>query len=298
MIRSLINNQDKGFEWVDMTAPGTEEIKELGEKYGLAPESVEDVMQPEHLPKYEMVKDYVLVILRMYNVTRESDADTVRELTNKVAIFLGNNYIITIHKHPWDALDKAGEMAGQRFDNPKQVLLTLTSAALQSFEPAAARLSRTIDYFEEHVFLKDRKTPLLKSLYFLKRKVEVINTILQLSKEIIERIHAPESAEPATRNISDLYVRLSSLYRSLADNTNHLLGVYFNISSQRTNETIRVLTIFSVFFMPLTFLVGVYGMNFDFMPELRYKWGYLAVWGVMLLIVTGIYIWFKNKKWL
>jgi magnesium transporter len=79
---------------------------------------------------------------------------------------------------------------------------------------------------------------------------------------------------------------------------NQLLSIHFNVSTQRVNEVILVLTLFSVFFMPLTFIVGVYGMNFKVMPEIDWKYGYPAVWGLMVLVVLIIWQWFKRKKWL
>jgi magnesium transporter len=84
----------------------------------------------------------------------------------------------------------------------------------------------------------------------------------------------------------------------MSENTNHLLNIYFNISSQRTNETMRVLTIFSVFFMPLTFIVGIYGMNFHNMPELSWQYGYPATIAAMAIVTIVIYSWFRRKKWL
>jgi magnesium transporter len=84
----------------------------------------------------------------------------------------------------------------------------------------------------------------------------------------------------------------------MSENANHLLNIYFNISSQRTNETMRVLTIFSVFFMPLTFIVGIYGMNFHNMPELGWKWGYPLTLATMAVVTIIIYLWFRRKKWL
>lgn len=297
MVKTIVDSQ-KGFQWVDILSPSPDEVKSLAEKYGFMPESVEDVLEPEHLPKYEQLEGYTLIILRYYNVTRESDADTVRELTNKLAIFMSDKYVLTIHLNPWTVLEKISTDAGSRFEDPKQVLCFLATAVLRSFEEPAGKLNRSIDYFEEHVFFKNRITPLLKSLYFLKRKVEVVRSILQQTNEVIEYIDPPGSTDAAARNVRDLFVRQSSIFVSLTENTNQLLTVYFNISAQRTNEIIRVLTIFSVFFMPLTFIVGVYGMNFDFMPELRSRFGYPAVWLLMLLVVTGIYFWFKRKKWL
>jgi magnesium transporter len=297
MVKTVINGKDTGLEWIDIESPTHDEIISLAEKYGLAPESVEDLLQPEHLPKYEKLKNYAIIIFRMYNVKRESEADTVKELTNKLVVFISENYILTVHKYAWDALEKIGQSA-DLFENPNQVLHSLSIAVLQSFDEPANRLTRTIDYFEELVFLKNRKIPLLKSLYFLKRKVDVIRGIIMHTSDIVEYLHPQGSSDASTRNIRDLYIKQLSIFHNLADNTSHLLNIYFNISSQRTNDTMRVLTIFSVFFMPLTFIVGVYGMNFDFMPELRFKWGYAVVWVVMLVVILFIYIWFKKKKWL
>src|SRR3546814_167327 len=96
----------------------------------------------------------------------------------------------------------------------------------------------------------------------------------------------------------DLQLRLSILYNEVVDESNHLLNIYISFTSQRTGEVMRVLTIFSVFFMPLTFIVGIYGMNFDFMPELGWHYGYFFTLGAMLVITVIIYFWFKRKRWL
>ena len=95
----------------------------------------------------------------------------------------------------------------------------------------------------------------------------------------------------------DLFIKLQSMLIAKSENINHLLEIYFSVSSQRTNETIRVLTIFSVFFMPMTFIVGIYGMNFEIMPELRWAQGYWFALGLMLTMGLGFYIYFKRKKW-
>jgi magnesium transporter len=291
-------DKQKGFEWVDMAAPDQDEILKLAPKYGLLPESIEDALQPDHLPKYERLKNYKFVIIRIYNVQKESDADTVRELTNKIAVFISDNFIISVHKHEWDGIEKIKSEFSGDYSDPSDVLNEIVKMGLRSFDEPAVKLNRTIDYFEEHVFLKDRKTPLLKSLYFLKRKVDVIRRILLLTYDVVDYVDSPETNNAYTRDIRDLYIKQQSLFDGLAENTNHLLAIYFNISAQRTNEIIRVLTIFSVFFMPLTFIVGVYGMNFDFMPELKSKWGYPLTWLAMFVVVVVIYMWFKRKKWL
>ena len=128
--------------------------------------------------------------------------------------------------------------------------------------------------------------------------MEVTRRILMLSHEIVDKMDVPGHSNTYTRDTRDLYVKLHNIYDTLFENMNHLVMVYFSISSQRTNEIVRVLTVFSVFFMPLTFIVGIYGMNFDFMPELRLKWGYPGVMILMGAITFGIYVWFKRRGWL
>ena len=100
------------------------------------------------------------------------------------------------------------------------------------------------------------------------------------------------------QDVRDQHLKIQTLFSQILEEVNNLLNLSMSFSAQRTNEVIRVLTLFSVFFMPLTFIVGIYGMNFEFMPELRQKWGYPAVLIFMGLVALIIYIWFRRKKWL
>lgn len=300
MTKTIATHEHRGFEWIDITAPERADIQKVAERFGLRESSIEDSLQPDHLPKYEKLHDYGFVIMRVYAVGRESEADTVQELTNKIAIFFSAKFIVTVHKNEWKEIETIDEQFVKSGDckNTFHLFNEIVRYGLSTFDAPGNKLNRTIDYLEEKVFLKTKNVPLLRNLYYLKRKVDVIRRILLLSHDIIDHVDPPGSSDEYTRDIRDLYVKQQSIFDALADNTNHLLGIYFNISSQRTNETIRVLTIFSVFFMPLTFIVGIYGMNFDFMPELRQKWGYPGVMILMLAIVIGIYVWFRRKKWL
>ena len=300
MVNTIVAAKDLGFEWIDIVKPLPGEIEHVAARFGLHHASVQDAMQPDHLPKHETFKNYRFVIIRVYTQAESAEADTVHDLTDKIAIFVGSGFLVTIHMKEWKGISelenqfiKPGECK-----NSGHLFNEIVRYGLMGYDEPAAELGQTIDYLEEQVFLRSRNEPLLRNLYFLKRKIDVIRRMILLSYDIIEHIDPPGTADEYTRDIRDLYVKQQSLFDSLAENTNHLLGMYFNVSSQRTNETIRVLTIFSVFFMPLTFIVGVYGMNFRFMPELQQRWGYPGVMILMLLVVVGIYIWFKQKKWL
>jgi magnesium transporter len=300
MIRLLADKSKYSYSWIDITAPEKSELQQIAQEYGLLEQSVQDSLQADHLPKYERLKNYTFSILRLYASDNDMEADTVQELTDKIAVFIGEQFIITIHRKEWPVLDKINEQYCQTGDCkiPLHVYIEIVRAGLQSYEAPARKLTHSIEFYEEQVFLKDMRKPILKGLYFLKRKVDVIRRVLLLSYDIIDQIDPEENSNAYTRDVRDLYVKQQSIFDSLSENTNQLLNIYFNISAQKVNETIRILTIFSVFFLPLTFIVGIYGMNFDFMPELKWKMGYPAVYVLMAVVTVSIFIWFKRKKWL
>jgi len=140
--------------------------------------------------------------------------------------------------------------------------------------------------------------PLTNGMYWLKRKAEVSKRVLNLSKIVLDNLSRENQHDPYIQDIQDMYLRLLTMYEEIDNSTNNLLTIHIGLASQRTNEVMRVLTIFSVFFLPLTFIVGIYGMNFRYMPELESHYGYPLAMLVMLIITLGIYFWFKKKEWL
>lgn len=301
MVQKLAAEGALNYEWIDLLDPSEEDLRQVAQQYGLHEASVTDAMQADHIPKYERVKDYTFIILRIYSPEEHNDeADTVKELTNKITIFITETYIITIHRKPWQVLERISTELVKKGECRKSthVLNEIVKAGLLTFDEPGRRLTKHIEHFEEHIFLKNRRSPVLRGLYFMKRRVDVLRRILMLSFDIIENIDPPGGGNAYTRDTRDLYIKQQSLFDSLFENTNHLLNIYFNISAHKTNEIIRVLTIFSVFFLPLTFIAGIYGMNFEFMPELKWKQGYPGAILLMVAVTLLIYAWFKRKKWL
>jgi magnesium transporter len=121
---------------------------------------------------------------------------------------------------------------------------------------------------------------------------------MNLTKEIVDKLVLMEKRSGMVQDMRDVYLRCDTMMEDLYENINSLLNIYISLSSQKTNEVMRVLTVFSAFFLPLTFLVGVYGMNFDYMPELKMKYGYLGIWAVMILTTLLIYRNFKRNGWI
>ncbi|RAV99287.1 magnesium transporter CorA family protein [Pseudochryseolinea flava] len=295
MIRNFFTGE---FKWIDILDPTADDMHNIALEYHIHEAFVADVLQPEHLPKYEPVEGTSFFILRYFDPD-DKLTDTIQGLTNKIAIFQTDNVVITIHRKEIQFLNEVHHRltSTNKCDGTCHLLNKIIKQVFLSFEQPAFLLAQEIDHFEAKVFLK-KNTPALEDMYHAKRKIEVIKRILILSKDILEKIDGAEHRDPETRDTRDLYVRVLTLYDAMADNTNHILTLYFSISSQRTNEVIRILTLFSVFFMPLTFIVGIYGMNFRHMPELEWKLGYPLMIIVMAMVSLIIYKWFKRKEWL
>lgn len=269
-------------------------------QYGLHRASVIDSLQPEHLPKFEAIGETAFMIARIYDQKAHLEADTIQELTNKIAIFFSEKYIITIHRNPSDLIQQVKEKyvdTGQ-VRASADLLIKLIKATFRTYEEPARNLAEELDYYEAKTFLNQRMPPLTKGLYHLKRKATVCRRVLRLSEVILSNLHLKGFQPTEVQDLKDLYVHVETQFDEINDGTNNLINTYLSLSSQRTNDVMRVLTIFSAFFLPLTFIVGIYGMNFAFMPELEQKYGYPAVVAVMLLVTLCIYLWFRRKGWL
>ncbi|MEQ8301973.1 MAG: CorA family divalent cation transporter [Cyclobacteriaceae bacterium] len=299
MITKLKEKKEDDFEWIDITSPEKTELNEVATSYLLHRSLVEDSLQPEHLPKFEIIGDTHFIILRLYSHKAPKEADTIQEVTDKIAIFFGKDYLITIHRRDYEFLHEIRRkfVDAGKCTTPPQLLFRIMQAAISTYTAPIAALATELDYFEPKVFLQEKTDALLKGLYYVKRKASVIDLIMELTRAVVENAKGKISSNHFNQLKDDL-LRHHTSARTVIENVANLLNIYISLSSQRTNEVVRVLTIFSVFFMPLTFIAGIYGMNFDFMPELRMTYGYAYVLGAMVVMTIVIYFWFKRKRWL
>lgn len=299
MIISLKEKNELPFKWIDITQPTKAELSEISDTYNLHRSLVEDSLQPEHLPKYEKIDNIEFLILRVYSARATNQSDTIQELTDKIAIFIDNGFLITIHRMEYNFLEEIKE---RYVDTGKclttyDILQVIILKAFLTYETPLGQLINAIEAFEPRIFLERRMPALLEDLYYIKRQAYVMNKLLNLSRGIVENLQG-KIQPPELNNLKDTLLKVYTSSDQVVDNSTTLLNTYISLTSQRTNEVVRVLTIFSVFFMPLTFVVGIYGMNFDFMPELGWKIGYPAVMVVLVMITISIYLWFKRKDWL
>ncbi len=301
MTTTILHTPENKFDWIDITDPTIEDFTELKVKYNLHEASIKDCIETGHLPKIEEFENYHFLIIRSIPQLLKDDSDSLIEVTERISIFYAENFLITVHRHEIEFLKNLENLdkSNKKLQSSKSLVNALVSSALKTFEDLVlGKMSVQLDEYEETVFLHRRRKPFLKKLYYIKRQIDVIRSVLTLYKDIVDYFHMPQYRNIYTQDLRDLFSRTNTLYRNIAENTAQLLSIYFNIESNHTNEIMRTLTIISVFFMPLTFIVGVYGMNFKYMPELDWKYGYVAVLLAMIALSALIYYWFRKKKWL
>ena len=305
MTEEFLAQQDCHFTWLDITNPEAGELQAVARKYDLPDALVRDCLEPTHLPKFEATNGLSFVILRVYAPPQTSEADTIQELTTKIAVFYTADYLITVHRRAHPVLSQLKSVArapGQECTTPAEVSIHLARYALNSFVQPALDLTQQLDDYEAEIFLKKEVPNALEGLYFLKRKASVAKQMLVLTRDILTMLRRQTAAGTADamlmQDTQDLQTKVETLYQQLDGAATNLMNLYLSLSSQRTNETMRVLTVFSAFFLPLTFIAGLYGMNFQYMPELTWKLGYPGVMVAMVLIAVGIYVWFKRRNWI
>ena len=167
---------------------------------------------------------------------------------------------------------------------------------VETYKKPTIDLALKISDIEKTIFLKDHRNILLEELYYIKSQSRILKKVLHITQSVMEQSVDNFSASYQYQDIKDELLNLLTYNDESVENANQLMTTYLSISDQKNNEVVRLLTIFSAFFLPLTFIAGVYGMNFRFMPELNWKWGYFFSIGFMLLVVIVIYLWFRRKR--
>lgn len=291
-----------GFTWIDVVGPTREELQELAKQYGLYPTVVEDCLDPDHLPKFERLGDATFLILRVHDDAAPDDAGTIQELTRKIAVFCRGDFLITVHRvdlHEVATLrDRFGAGGTGEPCTLSPLLFGLAHATLDSYDAPLARDEKTLDAFEAAIFDKG-EPPSLKRAHDLKRRVSLTRRILFHTSNVLQKLLPPaERAAPLFQDLRESVEAYLFWADQLLEEVNLLLQVHLSMASHRTGEVMRVLTVFSAFFLPLTFIVGIYGMNFAHMPELSQRWGYPAVLVLMLAVVIAIWTWFRKRGWL
>lgn len=285
--------------WIDLYQATADEIEQLRTQYPTLEQHLHST-DPEQLPKYETdeANQCWLMVLRLYAQQPAEQAHSIHELTDKLTLVFDQQTLLTVHKKPIVCIEK-----WQQKNYPHTQILSITdlvsriiAGMVQSFEQPALQLTDEIDQFEDAIFLNQQMPVPLANLYYLKRRASVCKMILVMTQDVLTKQKMLTKDRRIAHDTKDQYLKLMTMFDQAQEDVENLLNIYWSLSAQKNNDVVRLLTIFSVFFMPLTFIAGVYGMNFKNMPELYTKNGYFVVWGVMVVVALAIWFWFKRIK--
>lgn len=297
-MRSERKNHEK-CNWIDLISPDKAELEAIIQTHKLPATAVEDCLEPEHLPKIEIFDTSVFIITRHFDKKSTKDADNHQELTRKIAFFITDNTVITIQRQEPEFWKKmVQDLSHKKCKSPQELVLNIIYWVFDSYDGFLNEATHQLEILEGRVFHHNTGTQTLQTINHIKKRVSVVKHMLTNTQSVAHRFPITKETKTLVQDLKEELEAVIFRSTSLVEESSNLLQLYISIASHRTNDIMRVLTIFSVFFMPLTFIVGIYGMNFTHMPELQTKYGYFVVWGVMIAVCAGIYWWFKKKGWL
>jgi magnesium transporter len=284
-------HQFENFLWIDILKPDKESLIEIANKHQLDYYLIQDSLQPGHLPKFEKHPDYNFLILRAF--TSEANYITnITELSNKIAFFYNDRKLITVHRTRFPFLDNLPK----DFESTQSLLLAIIHRMISSFQGPLQKLDANIDELEKRIFLGNLQDISLEDLYYQKTQSRITKKLLVLSQSAFQMLDVEAELKPAHHDIKDDLVRLILDYDEVLESAHHLLNTFLSVNAQKNNDVMKLLTVFSAFFLPLTFIAGIYGMNFEYMPELHHPYAYFTTLVLMVALSIFIFFWFKRKK--
>ena len=295
----------KTVTWLDIGGlHETKLIAQVGQYFNLHPLLLEDIVNTDQRPKADDYSDYLYIVLKM--LYPADNADQV--ISEQVSIVLGRDYVLTFQENGKDVFDslKSRLRAGKgqiRKRGTDYLCYALIDGIVDHYFIILERLGERIGALEDRCVLDPTNVSLGKILQlkkdtlYLRRAVwplrEVVNGLQRDDNALIK-----ESTKPYLRDVYDHTVQIMETIETFHDQITGMLEIYLSSNSQRMAAVMKVLTIITTILMPLTFIAGIYGMNFEHMPELKSPWGYPAVLAAMASIVIAMVVFFRKKKWL
>ena len=281
-----------------------EVIGKLGKRYDLHPLILEDILNTGQRPKFEDFSSLLFVVLKMLY----HDPETKEVTVEQVSLLLGEHFVISFQEKIGDVFEPIRE----RLRNAKgrirkmgadYLLYALMDIIVDHYFLILEQIGEEVEETEE-ILLKNPAPETLHIIQNLKREMVCLRKSIWPMRELIGGIERAESTliKKTTgiylRDVSDHTIQIIDTVETFRDMVSGMLDIYLSSISNRMNEVMKVLTIFAAIFIPLTFIAGIYGMNFEFMPELKYKYGYFIAIGLMIGVGGGLLYYFKRKDWL
>lgn len=278
-------------------------VETLGERLGLHPLVMEDILNTDQRPKVEAYDDYLYIVIKMLHFDEES-----HEIgPEQVSLILARHFVVSFQERPEDVFEgvRGRLRTGRRirFMGTDYLAYSLLDAIVDHYFSLLEKFGDQVELLEEELLTGPTPATLSKIHHF-KREMLLLRKAVWPLREVLSSLTRDEnpliSAETRLflRDVYDHTIHVIDNIETLRDLLAGMIDIYLSSVSNRMNEVMKVLTIMATIFIPLTFIAGVYGMNFEFMPELHWRWAYPAVWLVMIGVACGLLLFFRHRKWL
>ena len=299
----ISEKQKEGIAWINIDGLDANLIEDVGGIYGLHPLIQEDILNTDQRPKIEDFGDYIYIVFKNFH-----NQDNGNLPSEQLSIILGNNFVLSFTERQTALFEpirerlrsNKGRIRKAGADNLAHAIM---DNVVDNYFFVLEEMEERIEYLEDE--LLTQTTPAnLQSIHTLKRKLIVLRKSLWPLREAVSALERSESplitgsTHIYFKDIFDHVIAIIDTVETFRDMLSGMLDIYLSAVSNRLNTVMKVLTIIATIFMPLTFMAGVYGMNFKNMPELEWRFGYFGVLGIMLGIAIGMLFYFKKKKWL
>jgi magnesium transporter len=299
----------KNVVWVDLMGETDEQIAQaksvLLDIFKFHHLTIEDTLETRNQPKVEAFPDYLFFIVHGIKPETSSANFVTKELDG----YLGDNYVVTFHDQRFQSIKlvkqqiRTSTFACRR--GAAYLLHQILDQLVDLYMPVVDDFDISINELEERVFaMRKGNDAILEEIMDLRRSVTRLKRISARQLDVLYRIshgefpQIPENVLPFYRDVHDHLQRISDLSENYRELVASLFDIHFSVVANKTNDIIKFLTIFSAIWLPLSFIAGVYGMNFENMPELKTRYGYFVVLGVMALVTVSLLIYFWRKGWI
>ncbi|MFC2156267.1 magnesium/cobalt transporter CorA [Acidobacteriota bacterium] len=290
--------------WINLDGiHDSEIIQEIGQKFDLHPLVLEDIVNPGQRPKMEDYGEYIYMVFNMFSFDEMSDDIQVEQ----ISVVLGDKFVISFQERKGDIFEpirrRIREGKGRiRKMGPDYLAYSLFDSVVDYYFIILERTGEKIEQIEEAI-IEDPRAEMVHEIYKHKREVLFLRKSIWPLRESISKMEKSESPlikKVTLKYLRDVYehsIQIIDIVETFRDMLSGLHDSYLTSISNRMNGIMKVLTIIATIFIPLTFIAGIYGMNFDFMPETSWRWGYPAVWILFLALFFSMLVFFKKKKW-
>ena len=288
-------------EWIDVESPDDGDLEFLHSRYNINSLLLEDTIDANHLPKFEQDGDVNFFLMRENTQLERSNLNTISDISTKLGVFLLDGVIITIHRLKNRSIyEMKKEILLSQNENTTrdEIALNLALKVMKSFDDESQNLMEIMDQIESEIFLKTTNhSNHIRRLYRLKRKAGLNTRILNISTVWVDKFKLLQLQDISVTDLKDKHKDVIADFEHLNTQVASLISMFLAMSDQKANQVMKVLAIYSMYFFPITFIAGIYGMNFHFMPELQLKYGYYVTLGLMGVIALITFLYVRKKGW-